>query len=203
MIKKLLNKIQTTEKNIDVYVETIEDGMVIIKDNLADIYKAMAHVTKLLEEVNSEREYVSRNIDNLLRDQRNLTNMEVALSSLELIEGDTDLSMDSLDDEEDEDDEDEEEEDEEEEDSFDVCDECGADDLTIETEDGRFLCRDCYRKQVLAEYQQEIAAETGPENVEEDETIAPQEVVEEVQKIKKMWFKRATLVENNDEKVEE
>ena len=87
MIKNLQKRIEATEQKIYNYVECISDGMMVIEDSIDEIHRAMNNITRLLEEVQEERDYVDNNLDNLLREQRNLTNLESALMSLELIEG--------------------------------------------------------------------------------------------------------------------
>lgn len=191
MIKNLQKRIKATEQKIYNYVECISDGMMVIEDSIDEIHRSMNNITRLLEEVQAERDYVDNNLDNLLREQRNLTNLESALMSLELIEGEeveeVEENLENSDEDEEEDlDSDEEDEeddfdDEEDDDDFDedICDDCGLEDLTVITEDGSFLCKDCYKKRVIAEYEKELADKEKVEKVEEIEKV---DAIEEIEK---------------------
>ena len=106
----------------------------------------------MLNEIKTERDYIDNNIDDLMREQRNLALMESALNALDMVEEvieDTDacavcedVDLDEFDDE-----------DEEDEDELDECDVCHRptdfDDL-IELDGGdTYICKDCFKKQII------------------------------------------------------
>jgi hypothetical protein len=212
MKKELIKKIGVIENKIEGIVENIVDGISAIDDNLICI-------TKMLKEIKIERDYIDNNIDDLMREQRNLALMESALNSLDMIEEvieDTDTCAVCEDVDLDEPDEEEEED---EEDYLDECDECHKAidfDELIELNGGQtYLCKECFKKQIIKEYEDqkaEIAAlnsvieetvETETENKEEtDLKVKETSIIDELPP-KKELFKFFNKRISNEETTEE
>lgn len=115
MIKNLRKRIEDLENKIEGIVEDIYEGVDTIDCNVRAIYR-------LLNEVQDHRDYVENNLDNLLREQRNLGLLESALNSMELVDGMIeDATEDTTEEEESEEDEEGEDPLEDFEDTCDVC----------------------------------------------------------------------------------
>ena len=195
MKRELIKKIGVIENKIEGIIENIIDGIDTIDDNVA-------RITRMLNEIKTERDYIDNNIDDLMREQRNLALMESALNALDMVEEvieDTetcavceDVDLDEFDDEEDEDEEDE--------DDLDECDVCHRptdfDDL-IELDGGdTYICKDCFKKQIIKEYEDQKAANEEAEAVAKVvEEVVESEVVAESGEEKDLEVKETSIVD--------
>lgn len=144
MLQKLLNKFNTTERRVDDTIDNMIDGLDTIDGNVKQIMT-------LLNSIQKERDYIDSNLEGMLKHQRNLALMESALATLSLVDDAeiTEFFKDEMEEECDLCEEDDE---------MDVCEKCGQEHLfwnLIEDKDGKYICKECYKKQVINDYLEE------------------------------------------------